>query len=81
VTLLAAKLSQELRAREVRARSEEHLIDRRLVVNLIVTYLESGAKRADILDVIARILDFNEEQKQRVGLFFSFFEKQLLKEL
>ena len=37
------------------------------MTKLIVTYL-SGGKKQDVLSLMARILNFTEEEMQRVGL-------------
>lgn len=59
--------------------SQEDVVDRTLVSNLLVSYFQRK-RSLDVLELIARILVFSEEQKAAVGLkpsavsFVSFFQ-------
>ena len=55
--------SQQLRRM---GNDEGSMVDRRLVVQLLVTYLEKRHEK-DALDVMARMLGFTEDEKRRVG--------------
>ncbi|GAB5358884.1 hypothetical protein AAMO2058_000497300 [Amorphochlora amoebiformis] len=53
---------------KMRELSEDgQMIDRRLVVRLIVTYFEKGHS-SDVLELMARMLQFTEEEKAKVGV-------------
>uniref|UniRef100_A0AAV1USN5 GRIP domain-containing protein n=1 Tax=Peronospora matthiolae TaxID=2874970 RepID=A0AAV1USN5_9STRA len=47
--------------------SERGMVDQRLAAQLVVAYVDSD-KKGDILHLMARILDFTEDQKRRVGV-------------
>jgi hypothetical protein len=52
---------------------------RRLMSKLLVTYFEGKTNKREVLEVMARILNFTEEEKQRVGISnntkWSFLDK------
>ncbi len=39
-----------------------------MVSKLFITYVEGKTNKREVLDVMARILNFSEEEKQRIGL-------------
>jgi myosin heavy subunit len=47
--------------------SQEDVVDRRLVANLIVSYFKRK-RSLDVLDLIGRVLNFDDDQKIAVGL-------------
>jgi hypothetical protein len=47
--------------------SQENVVDRQLIANLFVSYIHKG-RPPEVLDLISRILGFNEEQLEVVGL-------------
>ena len=62
---------------KVRALSAgEQMVDRRLVVRLIVTYFEQNYDD-DVLDLMARMLQFSEQDKKAVGLGTSFIGRTI----
>ncbi|XP_063233896.1 thyroid receptor-interacting protein 11 isoform X2 [Bacillus rossius redtenbacheri] len=68
-----AKLKQELSETEARVQaasnSSEGKVDRSLVKNLVLGYVAAPARsRADVLRVVATVLDFSEEERTRAGL-------------
>jgi len=48
--------------------NEENAVDKRLVRKLVVTYFEKGKKKQDVMELMARILGFSDQEKQLVGL-------------
>ncbi|TPX56750.1 hypothetical protein SpCBS45565_g08350 [Spizellomyces sp. 'palustris'] len=70
VIQLQAHLSEAMRRMRDAAASEEN-VNRRLITNLLVSFLSAprgDAKRFEILSVISSVLKFEEEEKVRVGL-------------
>ncbi|KNC96359.1 uncharacterized protein SPPG_08259 [Spizellomyces punctatus DAOM BR117] len=70
VIQLQAHLSEAMRRMRDAAASEEN-VDRRLITNLLVSFLSAprgDTKRFEILSVISSVLKFEEEEKVRVGL-------------
>jgi outer membrane murein-binding lipoprotein Lpp len=65
---LRKALTQSMERLGAVTQNEQNSIDKRLVKKLFVTYCSPGAKRNDVLDLAARILDFTEEEKTAVGL-------------
>mmetsp|Transcript_26268 Transcript_26268/g.44011 ORF Transcript_26268/g.44011 Transcript_26268/m.44011 type:complete len:490 (+) Transcript_26268:2878-4347(+) len=47
--------------------SEGNMVDRRLVVKLIVTYFQQNYS-SDVLDLMARMLQFTDDDKRKVGI-------------
>ena len=47
--------------------SDQDVVDRKLITNLIVAY-HSRRRPREVLDLMARILNFSEEEKRQVGL-------------
>ncbi|XP_024534611.1 golgin candidate 4-like [Selaginella moellendorffii] len=45
----------------------DYSVDRRIVIKLLVTYFERGHNR-EVLDLMARMLGFSDDDKRRVGL-------------
>ena len=45
---------------------DSNIVDRRMVAKMLITYLE-GERSDDILDLMARVLHFDTEQRRRVG--------------
>eukprot|EP00936_MAST-01D_sp_MAST-1D-sp1_P000959 g959.t1 len=45
---------------------DNNMVDRRMVAKMLTTYLE-GERSDEILDLMARVLHFDTEQRQRVG--------------
>ena len=48
--------------------SDESMVDRALIVKLLVQYFQKKDQRSDVLALIASILKFNEEEKNKCGL-------------
>lgn len=46
--------------------SDEHLVDRRLVVKLLVTFFERGGDQDEVLSLMARVLQFTSEDQSRI---------------
>lgn len=47
--------------------SQENVVDRALIANLIVSYFKRG-RSLDVLQLVSKVLGFTDEQKQIVGL-------------
>jgi len=47
---------------------KETLVDKRLVSKLFATYLENKADKNQIMELMAKILDFTEEERKKIGL-------------
>ena len=45
----------------------DSMVDRRIIVKLLTTYFERG-QSPEIMQLMARMLSFSEEDKRRVGL-------------
>ncbi|CAA7016884.1 unnamed protein product [Microthlaspi erraticum] len=45
----------------------DHLVDRRIVIKLLVTFFQKNHSK-EVLDLMVRMLGFSEEDKQRIGL-------------
>ncbi|KEH18779.1 golgin candidate 3 isoform X2 [Medicago truncatula] len=45
----------------------DHLVDRRIVIKLLVTYFQRNHSR-EVLDLMVRMLGFSDEDKQRIGI-------------
>lgn len=57
--------------RQIRRESSEALVDRRLVTNLILQYLalpRADSKRFEILRLMASVLQWDDEQREKAGL-------------
>eukprot|EP00475_Leptophrys_vorax_P043052 TRINITY_DN8163_c0_g1_i3.p1 TRINITY_DN8163_c0_g1~~TRINITY_DN8163_c0_g1_i3.p1 ORF type:complete len:314 (+),score=79.35 TRINITY_DN8163_c0_g1_i3:82-1023(+) len=48
--------------------SDENLVDRRLVTQLLVAYVEGKRSRKEVVDLMSKILQFTDEEKHRVGV-------------
>jgi polyribonucleotide nucleotidyltransferase len=68
-------------------KDEENLIDKRLIRSLILTYFNNDKlnDKKEILQLMANILNLNEEEKKQIGLisknnnwtdFMNFFQKR-----
>eukprot|EP00824_Muranothrix_gubernata_P013170 TRINITY_DN2756_c0_g1_i1.p1 TRINITY_DN2756_c0_g1~~TRINITY_DN2756_c0_g1_i1.p1 ORF type:complete len:189 (-),score=37.96 TRINITY_DN2756_c0_g1_i1:2-514(-) len=66
VALLHRNLEESM-ARFQNAADEENMVDRRVISQMIIRYFEKGSSR-EVLDLIARILQFSDEDKMKVGL-------------
>jgi hypothetical protein len=62
------KTLQETIARLDNFSSDVNLVDRRLVTQLLVAYVEGKRSRKELVDLMSKILQFTEEEKQRVGV-------------
>ncbi|CAN8254020.1 unnamed protein product [Cochlearia groenlandica] len=45
----------------------DHLVDRRIVIKLLVTYFQKNHSK-EVLDLMVRMLGFSEEDKERIGV-------------
>jgi len=50
------------------ASREESMIDKRLISKLIVTYFDGKTNKAEVLELIAKMLNFTDDEKTQVGL-------------
>jgi len=50
------------------AKNEENLIDKRLVSKLLITFMSNNSKKNEVLQLIAKILNFTQEEKEAIGL-------------
>uniref|UniRef100_K3WIR6 GRIP domain-containing protein n=1 Tax=Globisporangium ultimum (strain ATCC 200006 / CBS 805.95 / DAOM BR144) TaxID=431595 RepID=K3WIR6_GLOUD len=64
------QLREALENTAARYTAENDVLDKRLAAQLVVTYFETDRK-GDVLQLIARMMGFSEDQKRRVGLGFS----------
>lgn len=51
-----------------REQDEENYVDKRLVKKLILTYLDRNSKKHEVLELIARIVNFTEDEKVKAGM-------------
>jgi hypothetical protein len=47
---------------------DENFVDRRLAIQLLVAYVEGKRAKKEVLELMSKILHFNEEDKVKVGL-------------
>lgn len=65
---LAGKLADaELRAQEAERKVAELEAEKQVARSVVVTFVERGFRK-DALEIVARTLGFNEEERRRVGL-------------
>lgn len=50
---------------------DENFVDRRLAIQLLVAYVEGKRSRKEVLELMAKILHFSEDDKVKVGLISS----------
>lgn len=69
VSSLKAQVSSLRKALEdtIHRMNNDDMVDRRLVVKLLVTYIE-GKNKEEVLDLMVKILQFNEEEKRRIQM-------------
>ena len=67
VALLRKALEQSMIRMNRMTSDNGFAVDRRIVVKLLITYFQRGHSR-EVLDLMARMLEFSEEEKERVGL-------------
>ncbi|KAG3153040.1 hypothetical protein PC128_g22651 [Phytophthora cactorum] len=61
------QLREALESTATQYNSERDVLDKRLAAQLVVAYVDS-TKKGEVLQLMARIMGFTEEQKRRVGL-------------
>ena len=61
------QMQQTLQTALSQLKSQGDVVDRILLSNLLVSYFQRRKSR-DILDLIAKVLNFSDEQKEAVGL-------------
>lgn len=69
---------QQTLARLENFSADEHLVDRRLVNQLLVAYVEGKRSRSEVLNLMANILQFSEEERTKIGLGTSNHNSSLL---
>jgi hypothetical protein len=47
---------------------DENLVDRRLVNQLLITYIEGKRDKREVLELMSKILQFSEEDQSRLGI-------------
>ncbi|KAJ7525644.1 hypothetical protein O6H91_17G060200 [Diphasiastrum complanatum] len=67
VSRLRHALEQSLTRLNRMSSDSDYYVDRRIVIKLLVTYFQRKHSH-EVLDLMARMLGFSEEDKQRVGL-------------
>ncbi|TDH71490.1 hypothetical protein CCR75_009370 [Bremia lactucae] len=61
------QLREALESSTMQYYSDREVLDKRLAAQLVVAYI-SRVQKSDVLHLMARMMDFTEEQKSRVGL-------------
>ena len=61
------QMQQTLQTALSQLKSQDDVVDRILLSNLLVSYFQRR-KSKDVLDLIAKVLNFSDEQKEAVGL-------------
>ncbi|CAH0521189.1 unnamed protein product [Peronospora belbahrii] len=61
------QLREALESTATQYNSERDVIDKRLAAQLVVAYVDSN-KKGEVLELMARIMGFTEDQKRRVGV-------------
>lgn len=67
VAMLRRALEQSMIRINRMSTDSDFYVDRRIVIKLLITYFQKNHSR-EVLDLMARMLGFSEEEKQRVGL-------------
>lgn len=68
IAALRASLDEMARKMEKVAIAEENNVDKRVVKKMLVTFVARPGQRHDILELMSRILDFTEDDKEVCGL-------------
>ena len=68
ISTLRASLDEVARKMEMVAIAEENNVDKRVVKKMLVTFVARPGQRHDILELMSRMLDFTEEDKEVCGL-------------
>ncbi|KAL4172069.1 hypothetical protein KRP22_007243 [Phytophthora ramorum] len=61
------QLREALESTATQYNSERDVLDKRLAAQLVVAYVDS-TKKDEVLQLMARMMGFSEDQKRRVGL-------------
>jgi hypothetical protein len=65
---IRAALNESIRQLSNLTRNEENLIDKRILTQLLVRYFSEPTRKTEVLELMARILNFGDEEKKKVGL-------------
>eukprot|EP01114_Cavostelium_apophysatum_P008594 TRINITY_DN2117_c0_g2_i1.p1 TRINITY_DN2117_c0_g2~~TRINITY_DN2117_c0_g2_i1.p1 ORF type:complete len:1204 (+),score=447.48 TRINITY_DN2117_c0_g2_i1:123-3734(+) len=50
------------------SQNEQNLIDKRLIVQLLLTYFEGKTSKNEVLELIAKVLNLTDDEKKKIGL-------------
>lgn len=63
------QLREALESTAMQYMAERNVLDKSLAAQLVVAYIDS-AKKGEVLQLMARMMDFTDDQKRRVGLSY-----------
>jgi len=68
VELMRKALNETIKKLVDISKNEESLVDKRLVSKLFITYFRGKTEKKDVLELIAKILNFTDDEKSQIGI-------------